>query len=88
MLHVGIFINFHAHKNLKSKISYFMIHPLNEYLVCTTYLNSKLKLIFSKMTFAHLSQATVESKRFYHRTQNTFNRIQNSFMSIEIHDQG
>ena len=40
------------------------------------------------MTFAHLSQATAESQRFYHRTQNTFNQIQNSFMTIEIHDQG
>ena len=40
------------------------------------------------MTFAHLSQATAESRRFFHRTQNTFNRIQNSLMTIEIHDQG
>ena len=40
------------------------------------------------MTFAHLSQATAESQRFFHRTQNTFNRIQNSLMTIEIHDQG
>ena len=40
------------------------------------------------MTFAHLSQATAASQRFYHRTQNTFNRIQNTYMSIEIHDQG
>ena len=40
------------------------------------------------MTFAHLSQATAESQRVYHRTQNTFNRIQNSLMTIEIHDQG
>ena len=44
--------------------------------------------IFSKMTFAVLSQATAESQRLYHRTQNTFNRIQNSLMTIEIHDQG
>ena len=50
--------------------------------------DSKTKVIFSKMTFAHLSQATAESQRFYHRTQNTFNRIQNSLMTIEIHDQG
>ena len=40
------------------------------------------------MTFNHLSQATAASKRFYHRTQNTFNRIQNSLITIEIHDQG
>ena len=40
------------------------------------------------MTFAHLSQATAASKRFDHRTQNTFNRIQNTYMTIEIHDQG
>ena len=40
------------------------------------------------MTFAHLSQATAESQRVDHRTQNTFNRIQNSLMTIEIHDQG
>ena len=40
------------------------------------------------MTFAHLSQATAASQRFYHRTQNTFNRIQNTYMTIEIHDQG
>ena len=40
------------------------------------------------MTFANLSQTTAASQRFYHRTQNTFNRIQNSFMTIEIHDQG
>ena len=43
---------------------------------------------FSKMTFAHLSQATAESQRVFHRTQNTFNRIQNSLLTIEIHDQG
>ena len=40
------------------------------------------------MTFARLSQATAASQRFYHRTQNTVNRIQNSLMTIEIHDQG
>jgi len=40
------------------------------------------------MTFAQLSQATVTNQRFFHRTRNTFNRIQNSLMSIEIHDQG
>ena len=40
------------------------------------------------MTFANLSQTTAASQRFYHRTQNTFNRIQNSLMTIEIHDQG
>ena len=40
------------------------------------------------MTFAVLSQATAESHRVYHRTQNTFNRIQDSLMTIEIHDQG
>ena len=39
--------------------------------------------IFSKMTFAHLSQATAKSQRVFHRSQ-----IQNSLMSIEIHDQG
>ena len=40
------------------------------------------------MTFANLSQATAESRRVFHRSQNSFNRIQNSFMTIEIHDQG
>ena len=40
------------------------------------------------MTFAQLSQATATYQRYNHRTQNTFNRIQNSLMSIEIHDQG
>ena len=40
------------------------------------------------MTFAKLSQATALSQRRYHRTQNTFNRISNSLMTIEIHDQG
>ena len=40
------------------------------------------------MTFAHLSQATAESQRYDHRTQNTFNRIIDTFMTIEIHDQG
>ena len=40
------------------------------------------------MTFANLSQATAASKKVYHRTQNTFNRIQNTYMSIEIHHQG
>ena len=43
---------------------------------------------FSKMTFAKLSQATASSQRYDHRTQNTFNRIANSLMTIEIHDQG
>ena len=66
-----------------------------EYLTqCKTYFFIKrmnldwLILFLSKMTFAHLSQATAASQRFYHRTQNTFNRIQNSLMTIEIHDQG
>ena len=40
------------------------------------------------MTFAQLSQATATNQRFFHRTQSPFNRIQNSMMSIEIHDQG
>ena len=40
------------------------------------------------MTFAQMSQATETNQRFFHRTQNAFNRIQNSMMSIEIHDQG
>ena len=40
------------------------------------------------MTFACLSQATATSKRVFHHTQNTFNRIQNTFISDEIHDQG
>ena len=44
-------------------------------------------MFFSKMTFAILSQATAESQRFYHRTQNSFNRIQNSLMTIEVHNQ-
>ena len=46
------------------------------------------KYFFSKMTFAHLSQATAASQRFYHRTRNTFNRIQNTFITTEIHEQG
>ena len=53
-----------------------------------THRKIEINIFFSKMTFAHLSQATAESQRYYHRTQNTYNRIQNSFMTIEIHDQG
>ena len=44
--------------------------------------------VLSKMTYANLSQATAASQKFYHRSQNTFNQIQNSLMTIEIHDQG
>ena len=40
------------------------------------------------MTFACLSQATATSARVFHQTQNTFNRIQNTFITDEIHDQG
>ena len=40
------------------------------------------------MTFAHISEATALSQRVFQRSQNTFNRIQNSFMTNEIHDQG
>ena len=40
------------------------------------------------MTFALLSEATAPSQRVFHRSQNTFNRIQNSFLTNEIHDQG
>ena len=40
------------------------------------------------MTFAHLSAATASSQRVFHESQNTFNRIQNSFITNEIHDQG
>ena len=40
------------------------------------------------MTFALLSEATASSQRVFHRCQNTFNRIQNSFLTNEIHDQG
>ena len=40
------------------------------------------------MTFACLSQATATSKRVFHQTQNTFNRIQNTFITDEIHDTG
>ena len=40
------------------------------------------------MTFARMSEATATLQRVFHRSQNTFNRIQNSFMSMEIHDQG
>ena len=40
------------------------------------------------MTFAHLSEATASSQRVFHQSQNTFNRIQNSFVTNEIHDQG
>ena len=45
-------------------------------------------MFFSNMTFDHLSQATAESQRYYHRTQHTFNRIQNLLMSTEIHNNG
>ena len=51
-------------------------------------LSSVLKICFSKMTFALISEATALSQRVFHRSQNTFNRIQNSFMTNEIHDQG
>ena len=40
------------------------------------------------MTFACLSEATATSKRVFHQTQNTFNRIHNTFITDEIHDQG
>ena len=40
------------------------------------------------MTFACLSQATATSKRVFHQTKNTFNRIHNTFITDEIHDQG
>ena len=53
-----------------------------------TSFNANLSIIFSKFTFALLSQATAESQRLYHRTQNTVNRIQNSLITTEIHDQG
>ena len=61
------------------------------YLVYGPYylvLSSVLKIYFSKMTFANISEATALSQRVFHRSQNTFNRIQNSFMTNEIHDQG
>lgn len=48
----------------------------------------RLSYHFSKMTYAQLSQATAASQRFFHRTQTTFNKIQNTFVSNEIHDQG
>ena len=40
------------------------------------------------MTYAHLSRAAAESQRYNHQSQNTFNQIQNSLMTKEIHDQG
>ena len=40
------------------------------------------------MTFACLSQATATSNRVFHHSQNTINRIQNTFITDEIHDQG
>ena len=49
---------------------------------------SLVEVFFSKMTFAHLKQATAGSQRFYHRTRNTFNRILNTFITTEIHEQG
>ena len=52
------------------------------------YLVAFKKTVFSKMTFAHISEATALSQRVFHQSQNTFNRIQNSFMTNEIHDQG
>ena len=48
----------------------------------------KFQCLFSKMTFACLSQATAVSKRVFHRPQNTIDRIQNTFITNEIHDQG
>jgi len=50
--------------------------------------DQSFKTKFSKMTFACLSQATATSARVFHQTQNTFNRIQNTFITDEIHDQG
>ena len=50
--------------------------------------DQSFKTNFSKMTFACLSQATATSARVFHQTQNTFNRIQNTFITDEIHDQG
>ena len=46
------------------------------------------KDVFSKLTFALLSEATASSQRVFHQSQNTINRIQNSFITNEIHDQG
>ena len=40
------------------------------------------------MTVDQFSQATASSKRFYHQAQETFNQIQNSMVTLEIHDQG
>ena len=40
------------------------------------------------MTFNLLSQATADSQRYFHRSQNTFNRFQDTFITTEIHDQG
>ena len=50
--------------------------------------DESFKTKFSKMTFACLSQAIATSARVFHQTQNTFNRIQNTFITDEIHDQG
>ena len=40
------------------------------------------------MTFAHLSQATAESQRIFHQTQNPISRIQNTLVTKEVHEQG
>ena len=68
--------------NIISKVEWILLGTTLKWI------DSIWDMILSKMTFAHLSQATAASQRFFHRTQNTFNRIQDSFMTIEIHDQG
>ena len=40
------------------------------------------------MGFADLSQATAVSQKVFHQTQNTFDRIENTFITKEIHDTG
>ena len=72
---------------MKYQMMSILTHP-NYVISGKRLVQDKFLKIFSKMTFAHLSQATAESRRIFHRTQNTFNRIQNSLMTIEIHDQG
>ena len=40
------------------------------------------------MTVDYLSQEIALSRRVFHQTQNTYNRIQNTFITDEIHDTG
>ena len=75
-------------ENYVSELCDFRYAIFNKQFLMDELTISYFKNNFSKMTFALLSEATASSKRFFHRSQNTFNRIQNSFVTNEIHDQG